>query len=636
MGSLGSPISIGFIGLGAMGIGMSLDLQRRLQYTVTGFDIWQPSLDKFVAQGGRAGKSPADVAQSSQILLCMAATAQQLDSILFDGSAIQALPKNGTIVLCSTVPPSYYTTLPSRIASLGRPDVEVVDAPVSGGTLRAANGTLSIFAASSPEGLTRATSLLDDMSGQLYIISGGLGAASKIKMINQLLVGTNIAAASEAIALATKAGLNTREVFDIIQRTSGSSWAWGNRVPHMLEEDWTPLSALNIFVKDMGIVVSTGRATQFPLPIASVAEQLYISAAAKGWGKEDDAGLVRLFLHGTRVSKTGQSQPASTAKLLQTTPTKVAVIGLDDLGSEIAASFARSGFNVHAFADNKKAASFLSTNPKIISHNTLTVAAQGADVLLLRVREVDEATDLLFGAHSVAEALTSNAVILLSATVSPSQVRGLEKRLVDLDTGIALLDFSVLEHGPSKNKSSPTVLYSGTDAAISRASGILTAAQDVFDNVLPVSGEVGSASTVKLIDQLLSGVHLLAAAEGLAFASHLGLNTSQIFDFIGSAAAWSWILETRVPRMLKAAWAPDSGFDSKSGSASGSGSPLSILARDLGLALEEARNLPFWAPMTSAAHNLFLAAVTKGWAGEADAGVVRLYETESVNVARSS
>jgi 3-hydroxyisobutyrate dehydrogenase-like beta-hydroxyacid dehydrogenase len=161
-------------------------------------------------------------------------------------------------VLCSTVPPTYYDTLPARIANIGRPDVAVVDAPVSGGTLRAANGTLTIFAAGSSDALARATALLHDMSDRLYIICGGLGAASKVKMINQLLVGTHIAAASEGMALATKAGLDTREVFEIIKCTSGSSWAWSNRVPHMLEEDWTPLSALNIFVKDMVCIALHG------------------------------------------------------------------------------------------------------------------------------------------------------------------------------------------------------------------------------------------------------------------------------------------------------------------------------------------------------------------------------------------
>lgn len=162
-----------------------------------------------------------------------------------------ALPANATVLLCSTVPPTYHEALTPRIAAAGRQDVLVVDSPVSGGTKRAADGTLSIFASGAPEALQRADRVLRDMSEKLYIIPGGPGAGSKIKMVNQLLVGTHIAAASEAMGLAAKAGLNTREVYNIITNAAGNSWAYENRVPHMLDGDWTPLSALNIFVKDM-------------------------------------------------------------------------------------------------------------------------------------------------------------------------------------------------------------------------------------------------------------------------------------------------------------------------------------------------------------------------------------------------
>lgn len=127
----------------------------------------------------------------------------------------------------------------------------VIDCPVSGGTARAADGTLTIFASGEADTLERARGLLLDMSEKLYVIPGGAGAASKMKMVNQLLVGTHIAAAAEAMALAAKAGLNTREVYNIIISAAGNSWAFENRVPHMLNGDWTPCSALDIFVKDM-------------------------------------------------------------------------------------------------------------------------------------------------------------------------------------------------------------------------------------------------------------------------------------------------------------------------------------------------------------------------------------------------
>ncbi|KAL2842567.1 NAD-binding of NADP-dependent 3-hydroxyisobutyrate dehydrogenase-domain-containing protein [Aspergillus pseudoustus] len=602
MGSFESPTDIGFIGLGAMGFGMASDLQRRPQYTVMGFDIWQPSLDKFVTAGGRAGQSPRDVARTSQFLICMAATAQQLDSILFDNSAIYELPRDATVVICSTVPPTYYDTLPARIASIGRPDVAVVDAPVSGGTLRAANGTLTIFAAGSSNALDRATTLLHDMSERLYVISGGLGAASKVKMINQLLVGTHIAAASEAIALATKADLDTREVFDIIQCTSGSSWAWTNRVPHMLEEDWTPLSALNIFVKDMGIVVSTGRAAQFPLPIAALVEQLYISASAQGFGKEDDAGLVRLFLRGPgesaiRKSKSAPLCPAAIESLSRTVP-KVAVIGLDKVGRNLAVAFAQSGFDIHVFdADEKRIQRLVASNSGVSIHRTPTTATQAAGILILRVSDKDHALDFLFGPPKLAAALAPDAVVLLSSTLSPSHVRMIEDRLAYAYPRIALLDCPVFHSGSSESDRISMMLYSGSHTAVSRAGGIFLAANRGFDNVRRVSGGVGSASTVKLIDQLSAGIHLVAAAEAMAFATHLGLDTSQLFELLRNAAAWSWMFESCVPKLLKGTHDPDS--------------PLLALARDLGMVLDEAKGLMFWAPLTSGAHNLILSAMTR-------------------------
>lgn len=154
-------------------------------------------------------------------------------------------------MICSTVSPAFHDSLSSRILQAGRSDVLIVDCPVSGGTKRAAEGTLTIFASGASEALSRADALLHDMSEKLYVIPGDSGAGSKMKMVNQLLVGIHIAAAAESMALAAKAGLNTREVYNIIVNAAGNSWAFENRVPHMLDGDWTPHSALDIFVKDM-------------------------------------------------------------------------------------------------------------------------------------------------------------------------------------------------------------------------------------------------------------------------------------------------------------------------------------------------------------------------------------------------
>ncbi|KAL4792867.1 NAD-binding of NADP-dependent 3-hydroxyisobutyrate dehydrogenase-domain-containing protein [Aspergillus venezuelensis] len=640
MGSLGQT-NIGFIGLGAMGLGMASDLQRRGQYSVTGFDIWQPSVEKFVASGGRAGSSPRDVAQTSQFLICMAATAEQLNTILFDhkSGAIEGLPRDATIILCSTVPPTYYDTLPSRISSLGRPGVLVVDAPVSGGTLRAANGTLSIFAAGCPEALSRVRDLLKDMSGQLYIISGGLGAGSKIKMVNQLLVGTHIAAACEAIAFAIKAGLDKREVFEILQQTSGSSWAWDNRVPHILDSDWTPLSALNIFVKDKGIAVSTSRAVQFPLPIASVAEQLYISGSAQGYGKEDDAGLVRLFLPGHDVAAAGQRAqnedrpiPIASSQPRSSGISRVALVGLDDMACKMALSLADAGYGIHiSYPPGQTLPKLLSNNRNISAHDTLIRAATDADILVLCDQKQGEPKDLLLGTQRLAEVLANDAVILLSSTASPTFVRSLEKLLANLNRGISLIDAPICSGG-SEDAPCVTMLYSGSDHAISKIYPILSALESsVFNSIRRVTGTTGSASTVKLIDQHLSAIQLLSASKALSFAAKLDLDTRQIYQFIGSAAAWSWMLQTRAPRMLIGDWDSVAQADSNSGSVT-----IGTFADDLGVFLDEAKSAMYWAPLASAAYNAFLVGVSKEWGAQCDASVVRLYESEGVSVARSA
>jgi 3-hydroxyisobutyrate dehydrogenase-like beta-hydroxyacid dehydrogenase len=166
-------------------------------------------------------------------------------------TAHSALPLNSTVIICSTVPSAYLTEIRSKLESLRRNDIFLVDSPVSGGTIRAAQGTLTILSSGSPAALSHSKQILSDMSEKLFVIPGGIGAASNVKMVNQLLAGVHIAVASEAMGLAVLMGLNTRRVYEIIINAAGNSWMFENRVPHMLVNDWTPRSALDIFVKDM-------------------------------------------------------------------------------------------------------------------------------------------------------------------------------------------------------------------------------------------------------------------------------------------------------------------------------------------------------------------------------------------------
>ncbi|WQF82062.1 Putative 6-phosphogluconate dehydrogenase, NADP-binding, four-carbon acid sugar kinase [Colletotrichum destructivum] len=622
------PTRVGFIGLGAMGFGMACNLLKKPSYRVQGHDVYAPSAEKFVAQGGSAAESPREVAKTSDILVCMAVNAQQIDDILFNHQkgALQTLPENATVLLCSTVPPTYHETLSSRIAAAGRSDVLIVDSPVSGGTKRAADGTLSIFASGSPEALQRADGILRDMSEKLYIIPGGPGAGSKIKMVNQLLVGTHIAAASEAMGLAAKAGLNTREVYNIITNAAGNSWAFENRVPHMLDGDWTPLSALNIFVKDMGIVVSTARTLQFPVPLASVAEQLYISGAAHGYGAEDDSGLVRVFLPGAQniVKEQAQAVKLTTQEKLTPSSTpleisKIGMVGLGAMGQGMAGSLLRAGFAVHGYDVYEPAVDkFVSNGGNASRAASPAEAAKGADILVLMVQNAAQADDVLFGSGHAADTLPDGAIVILSSTVPPSFMRDLESKLTNLGKGISLIDAPVSGGVVRAANGTLTIICSGDDAVLSKINGPLLAMTGTSSNLCHVQGGVGAASSVKLINQLLAGVHIAAAAEAMAFAARLGLDTRRAFEILGSAAAWSWMFENRVPQMLDADWTPHSA--------------LAIFVKDLGIVLDEAKRLTYFAPISSAAHTLYLSGASHGWTKESDAGVVRLWELAGLSV----
>lgn len=237
-----------------MGFGMATNLIKA-GHSVTGFDVWAPTLERFVAAGGTAAKTPKECVQGAKFVVFMVATAAQILSALFEGedAAIGSLEKEAVVMLCSTGPPEHSGIVRGLLdGTWKRGDVELVDAPVSGGTIRAANGTLTILASGPESSLTAADGLLKAMAGpNLYVIPGGLGAGTNVKMVHQVLAGIHITMASEAMAFAAALGVNTKRAFEVLKAGKGTSWMFENRVPHMLVEDKTVYSALNIIVKDI-------------------------------------------------------------------------------------------------------------------------------------------------------------------------------------------------------------------------------------------------------------------------------------------------------------------------------------------------------------------------------------------------
>ncbi|KAF4810277.1 L-threonate dehydrogenase [Colletotrichum tropicale] len=308
--------STAFIGLGAMGFGMANNLIRE-GYPVTGFDVWAPTLEKFKQAGGLTATSPAEAVAGKQFCVCMVATAEQAQSIIFEGDAalVKALPQEAVLLLCSTVPCGYVQGLQKELIEKGRGDIFLVDSPVSGGAARAAAGTLSIMAGGSEESISRGLHLLQAMSDpeKLYIVKGGIGAGSNMKMCHQVLAANQILSASEAMGFASHLGLDLPSTGEHVVKSEGWSWMHENRLPRILDPEFKPIaSAVTIILKDTSIITSEARRAGFPTPMTSAAEQAYFTALGRGWGPDDDAALLRLYIEGK--GKIGPVKPTVKAE----------------------------------------------------------------------------------------------------------------------------------------------------------------------------------------------------------------------------------------------------------------------------------------------------------------------------------
>lgn len=294
--------NVGFVGLGAMGMGMARSLVRA-GFQVSGYDIDAQALQQFVESGGNRAASAAEAAAQADVLVIVVVNADQAEDVLFaEGKAAESLPAGSVVMLCSTVPPAYSRQTAERLYAMDR---EMLDSPISGGAARAAEGRLSIMAAGHPAAFEHCEPLLAAMAEHVYRLGDECGPGSTVKMVNQLLAGVHIAAAAEAMAFGVKAGADPQALYEVISNSAGSSWMFQNRVPHMLEGDYTPLSAVEIFVKDLGIVLETGKAERFPLFLSAAAHQMFLAAAAAGYGKLDDAAVVKVFeqLAGIQVNQ---------------------------------------------------------------------------------------------------------------------------------------------------------------------------------------------------------------------------------------------------------------------------------------------------------------------------------------------
>ena len=286
---------VGLIGLGAMGSGMASSL-RRAGFDLYVFDVRLDHAHQFCEAGGMVCKSIEELGSICEVVISVVVNAAQTEEVLFGSSSspglVDSLKPQSVFVMCSTVDPNISISFESRLAEK---DILYVDAPISGGAAKAASGEMTMMTSACAAAYEKVNPILDAMSGTVYRLGDKAGIGSKVKVINQLLAGVHIAAAAEAMALGLREGVDANALYEVITHSAGNSWMFENRMAHVLAANYEPLSAVDIFVKDLGIVLDMARASKFPLPLSSTAHQMFMQASTAGFAKEDDSAVIKIF-----------------------------------------------------------------------------------------------------------------------------------------------------------------------------------------------------------------------------------------------------------------------------------------------------------------------------------------------------
>jgi 3-hydroxyisobutyrate dehydrogenase len=283
--------TIGFIGLGSMGLPMATNLLKA-GFSVRGFDLRAESVAALEDAGGLGVGTAADAARGADALVLMVVNAAQAETVLFADGALDQLAPGGAVALMATCPPGVVTDLAARVEAACR---GFVDCPVSGGVVGAVGAKLTIMAAARLPVFEAVKPILEAMGDKVYHVGEQPGQGATVKTVNQLLCGVHIAVVAEAFALAVRKGVDLGVLLEIMSGSSASSWMLKDRGSRMLKADPEITSAVDIFVKDLGIVLEAGRDAKVALPLAAVAHQLFLATSGRGEGGADDSQVIRTY-----------------------------------------------------------------------------------------------------------------------------------------------------------------------------------------------------------------------------------------------------------------------------------------------------------------------------------------------------
>ncbi len=286
--------AVGLIGLGVMGRGVATNLIKS-GFKTYGRDVNPESLKWLESAGGIVAKDAQELAARCKVVVSFVVNDKQTEDVLFGDDGLAALlAPDSVFIACSTMSPKYVHDLASRLAER---KIHLIDAPVSGGQSGALKGTLTVMLAGDPVICERMHPVLSSFGGKIFQLGSEHGKGSQMKVINQLLCGVHIAAAAEALSMAQQSGLPLDISLEVLKSGAASSWMLGDRGPRMVAQDFdTVMSAVDIFVKDMSLVLDSAREGKFPASMAHAAYLQYIKASGDGFGKLDDSAVMLNYI----------------------------------------------------------------------------------------------------------------------------------------------------------------------------------------------------------------------------------------------------------------------------------------------------------------------------------------------------
>ena len=288
-------------GLGSMGYGIAASALAG-GHAVYGYDTNSDQMARFQSEGGLIG-AVEDVGAEFEVVVVVVLNAAQTQSVLFgQNGVVQHLKPGAVVISCATVPPEFARDMAARCVVYG---VHYLDAPISGGSVKAAQGQLSVMASGTKDAFDAARPVLNSISETVFELGDTAGAGSAMKAVNQLLAGVHIATMAEALTFGITQGVDPEQFLEVISKCAGSSWMLENRAPHIIAGDYTPHSAVNIWLKDLGIVLDIAKSAGFSAPVTATALQQFVAAAGQGYGLEDDAAVAKVYARNAGLALPG-------------------------------------------------------------------------------------------------------------------------------------------------------------------------------------------------------------------------------------------------------------------------------------------------------------------------------------------